>query len=178
VPLFRTMAIGQAMDDSTVTSRQADALLKTIAAISALLALAGLYAITAHAVSHQVRELGVRAALGAGPRRLGWFVVRRATWHIVLGLGAGAGLTLRGCGSSRTALCSASGFSIRGRSGSRRRPCCSSGHRLPVTRAACGQHRTDRSDAPSSFVNLRAAGMPHHRVDLNRWRVNTAFDRG
>ena len=117
VPLFRTMAIGQAMDDSTVTSRQADALLKTIAAISALLALAGLYAITAHAVSHQVRELGVRAALGAGPRRLGWFVVRRPTWHIVLGLGAGAGLTLRRCGSSRTALCSASRFSIRGRSG-------------------------------------------------------------
>ncbi len=93
VPLFRTMTLEQAMHDGNVTSSQSDALLKTIAVISALLALVGLYGVTAHAVSHQIRELGVRAAIGAGPRRLGWFVVRRAIWNLVLGVAAGAGLT-------------------------------------------------------------------------------------
>jgi putative ABC transport system permease protein len=93
VPLFRTMTLEQAMQEGNVTSRQSDALLKTIAVISALLALVGLYAVTAHAVSHQIRELGVRAAIGAGPRRLGWFVVRHAIRNIAFGVAAGAGLT-------------------------------------------------------------------------------------
>jgi putative ABC transport system permease protein len=93
VPLFRTMTLEQAMQEGNVTSRQSDALLKTIAVISALLALVGLYAVTAYGVSHQIRELGVRAAMGAGPRRLGWFVVRRAIRNVVLGVAAGAGLT-------------------------------------------------------------------------------------
>jgi putative ABC transport system permease protein len=93
VPLFRTMTLEQAMHEGNVTSSQSDALLKTIAVISALLALVGLYGVTAHAVSHQIRELGVRAAIGAGPRHLGWFVVRRAIWNILLGVAAGAGLT-------------------------------------------------------------------------------------
>ena len=93
VPLFRTMTLEQAMRESTVTGRQSDALLKTIAAISALLALVGLYAVTAHVVSYQIRELGLRAAMGAGPGRLGWFVFRHAIRNIALGVAAGAGLT-------------------------------------------------------------------------------------
>jgi ABC-type antimicrobial peptide transport system permease subunit len=93
VPLFRTMTLEQAMQESNATSRQSDALLKTITVISALLALIGLYAVTAHAVSHLIRELGVRAAIGAGPRQLGWLVLRRAVWNLVLGVAAGAGLT-------------------------------------------------------------------------------------
>jgi putative ABC transport system permease protein len=93
VPLFRTMTLERAVQEGNATSRQSDSLLKTITTISALLALVGLYAVTSHAVSQQIRELGVRAAIGAGPRRLGWLVLRRALWSILLGVTAGAGLT-------------------------------------------------------------------------------------
>jgi putative ABC transport system permease protein len=93
VPLFRTMTLEQAMEEGNVTGRQSEGLLTTVTVISALLALVGLYAVTAHAVSHQIRELGVRAAMGAGPRRLGGFVLRRALLHIAFGVATGAGLT-------------------------------------------------------------------------------------
>lgn len=63
------------------------------AVIALVLAVVGLYAITAYSVAQRTQEIGVRLALGAGTRDVWWLVTRRASGQLALGLligGAGA----------------------------------------------------------------------------------------
>lgn len=59
-----------------------------------VLAGVGLYGLTAFAVRRRLPELGIRSALGAGPRALVWSAVRGGVLHVVLGLGVGLALAL------------------------------------------------------------------------------------
>src|SRR5262249_52771890 len=65
-------------------------LLLTMAAVTALLAAAGIYGVTAYLVAQRTRELGVRMALGATPSRVVNELVRESM--IRVGLGCALGL--------------------------------------------------------------------------------------
>jgi putative ABC transport system permease protein len=82
---------------SLAEDRYRTLLIGIFAAAAALLAAIGLYGVIAQSVSHRIRELGIRIALGAGPRKL-VIAVMTETMHmttagIVLGLAISMAVT-------------------------------------------------------------------------------------
>lgn len=65
-------------------------MLALFAVVALRLAAIGTYAVTAHAVAAERREIGVRMALGSSTGGVGWVIVRR--WVTRIGLGITAGL--------------------------------------------------------------------------------------
>jgi putative ABC transport system permease protein len=59
-----------------------------------LLAIVGVYAVSAFAVTARTREIGIRTALGASRRRVIGLVLRNGTSAVVVGVAAGTALTL------------------------------------------------------------------------------------
>jgi predicted permease len=59
-------------------------------AVAMLLATAGIYALISFTLARRTREIGIRVALGAAPRRILTGVFSRAFWQIGLGVLAGA----------------------------------------------------------------------------------------
>jgi len=95
VPLYRIQTLAQAIRDADWNPRLSAQLANTLTLLCLLLTTVGLYGVTAHAVSLRRRELGIRMALGATPRRLAALVVSGARMPLGLGLllglaGAGA----------------------------------------------------------------------------------------
>ncbi len=68
------------------------AALAVVAAIILLFALIGIYALMSFAVTKRAREIGIRAALGANPRRIIVAIFSRAMTQIGIGVIAGAAL--------------------------------------------------------------------------------------
>ena len=68
-------------------------LFNTLASIALVMAMVGLYTVTAHAIALRRREIGVRIAVGAKSRQILWLVVRRAMVQLAIGLAAGIALT-------------------------------------------------------------------------------------
>ena len=90
LPLFRLRTLEQALRDASWNGRMSEAILWTIAIIALVLSTAGLFAVTSHAVERQMRDLGIRIALGARPPQVGWMVLRRVIRHLTLGTVVGA----------------------------------------------------------------------------------------
>jgi ABC-type antimicrobial peptide transport system permease subunit len=59
-----------------------------------LMAITGLYAVVAFTVTRRTREVGVRMALGASPRRVVWTMLREGAVQLGQGLLLGLALTL------------------------------------------------------------------------------------
>jgi putative ABC transport system permease protein len=57
--------------------------------IAMVLAMVGLYALTAHGVAQRNHEIGVRMALGAQSAQVVWLFVRRTVVQLTLGLALG-----------------------------------------------------------------------------------------
>ena len=74
LPLDRAMTMTEALRQARWTARISRVLLNGIGAIALLLALVGLYAVTAHSVRLRRKELGIRLALGATQRAVGALV--------------------------------------------------------------------------------------------------------
>ncbi len=71
--------------------------------VALLLSLAGIYAVLSFTVARRTREIGVRVALGASPRRVLAAIFRRPLTQVGLGVAAGAALIAIGMvGLSRT----------------------------------------------------------------------------
>ncbi|UCG88548.1 MAG: FtsX-like permease family protein [Gemmatimonadota bacterium] len=66
-------------------------LISLFSALALALAAAGIYGVISYFVVRRTRELGIRLALGAGPRGIITLVVRRALWIVGLGLLLGVG---------------------------------------------------------------------------------------
>lgn len=69
--------------------RVSTAVLLMFAAVGLVLAVIGTYAVTAHAVAAQRREIGIRLALGSSGSAIGWLVARDWMVPIVIGVGGG-----------------------------------------------------------------------------------------
>jgi predicted permease len=79
------------MDGDT---RIAVSLASSFAAIALVVAIAGIYGVTAFVVAGRTREIGIRLALGATPPDIRRSIVRPTMRVVGLGLGAGVGLAL------------------------------------------------------------------------------------
>ena len=62
--------------------------------VTCLLTVVGVYAVTSFAVTQRTREFGVRAALGASPRRLAREVLRSSLAPVWIGVAVGIGLAM------------------------------------------------------------------------------------
>jgi putative ABC transport system permease protein len=93
LPVSRVMPLEQALREASWNGRVSALILRALSAIALLMALVGLYAVTAHGAAQRTREIGVRIALGASPAAAAWMVLRRASKHVLLGMAAGVGAT-------------------------------------------------------------------------------------
>ena len=88
-------------------------LLAVVSAVAMLLSLAAIYAVMSFTVARRTREIGVRLALGASPRRLVVSVFARPLAQVGLGVAAGAVLTaVTGDSASPAALAGALAYAV------------------------------------------------------------------
>jgi hypothetical protein len=106
IPRIRTLAASvdptlqlldvRRLDDATGATREEYSywfgVAVTLSAITLMLSLAGIYSVMSFAVSRRTREIGVRVALGANPRRIVAGTLRRPLGQVLSGILAGAGL--------------------------------------------------------------------------------------
>jgi putative ABC transport system permease protein len=101
--LDQDLALGDLRTFETSASREGmgyavfGALFGVFAAAALLMAAVGLYGVMSQATGRRTREIGIRMALGATPRRVLTNVMRAGVWQLAiglsLGLGAGFGAT-------------------------------------------------------------------------------------
>ncbi len=90
IPLTDVLTADQLADSAVAGQRFQAALLGVFGSLAVLLAAAGIFGVTAQAVTARTAEVGVRMALGARPSSAAVLLIRRAL--AVCAIGAGAGL--------------------------------------------------------------------------------------
>jgi predicted permease len=85
VPVFNVRTIDEQIDRSMRTERTCAMLSSTFGILALVLSAVGLYGVMANAVSRRRKELGIRLALGAEPRRILRLVLGEAGFLIALG---------------------------------------------------------------------------------------------
>ena len=89
LPVYNVRTMEQRVDESLARRRFSTLLLGIFAALASGLAAVGIYGVVAFLVAQGTRELGIRMALGATPRRIGLLVVRQALLIALAGLALG-----------------------------------------------------------------------------------------
>jgi putative ABC transport system permease protein len=84
------------MANATAAPRFRTVLLVVFAVVALVLAIAGVYGVMAYTVTQRVPEIGLRVALGASPADVIGLVLRKGALLVVIGLVAGAALSLAG----------------------------------------------------------------------------------
>jgi putative ABC transport system permease protein len=77
------------LDDAVVTPRRRAVLLGLLGGLGLVLALVGIFGVTAYAVARRTQEIGVRMAFGATPGNVVGVMVRDSVWPVVIGVAAG-----------------------------------------------------------------------------------------
>jgi putative ABC transport system permease protein len=85
VALYRVRTLKQAVRDAQWNRHTSAVLADTVTYLSVLLAIVGLYAVTAQRVTLKTREIGLRMALGAGSLRIGSLIIRGLRVPLLLG---------------------------------------------------------------------------------------------
>ena len=94
IPVAKIEPMEQSVADTLARRRFTLLLLTIFAGIAAFLTAAGIYGLLANSVNARVRELGVRAAVGANSRNLTAMILREAAIATLPGIVAGAALFL------------------------------------------------------------------------------------
>ena len=89
VPVFNVRTVDEQIDRSMRTERTFAMLSSTFGILALALSAVGLYGVIANAVSRRTKELGIRLALGAEPRRIRRLVLSEAGLLVALGVAAG-----------------------------------------------------------------------------------------
>lgn len=89
MPLSSIQSLDDLIARSLAQPRFTMGLLFSFAVLALVLALLGIYGVTAYAVTQRNREIAVRVALGAGPRHVLWPIVRQGLALAVLGVALG-----------------------------------------------------------------------------------------
>jgi putative ABC transport system permease protein len=92
--LFNIRSMEQVVDAAVATPRAMAWLLSVFALAALMLAAIGVFGVMSHAVSQRTREIGVRMAIGASPRRMLGAILAEGLTQAALGLVAGALLSL------------------------------------------------------------------------------------
>jgi predicted permease len=89
VPTYEAKPLSEQLEKSLSQPRLIATSLLALTGIALLLAASGIYGVMSYAVSQQVREFGIRMALGAPPRNILKLVVVRALTLVGAGMGLG-----------------------------------------------------------------------------------------
>ncbi len=89
LPIFRARTLARVREDAVWNGRVSSRLITFLTFIAVFLSAIGLYAVTAHGVSQERQEIGIRVALGAGPRQIVGRVLGRLMLRTAGGFGAG-----------------------------------------------------------------------------------------
>lgn len=84
------------VDQSTRDTRFIAGLAGLIALLAALLAGIGLYGVMSYTVARRTRDIGIRMALGAAPKRILWLVLRETLLLVSIGVLLGVPLAIAG----------------------------------------------------------------------------------
>src|SRR5262249_33512988 len=84
------------VDDSLQTDRIVKQLSEAFGILAILLASVGLYGIMSYTVIRRTREIGIRLALGAEPRKVLLEILREALTLVLIGIGTGVPVALGG----------------------------------------------------------------------------------
>lgn len=87
--LYRAAPLTQLMENAVAAERMFRTLLQGFAAVALVLAMAGIYGVTAYWVAQRLPEMGIRLALGARPRAIFGLVVRQGAILTVIGTAIG-----------------------------------------------------------------------------------------
>jgi predicted permease len=92
LPLYSVGAARQLLQLAFLPPRLAVGALTVFGVLALILAITGIYGLSAYSVSRRVREIGIRVAVGAGPRDVLACVLRRMGWLVAIGSCAGLAL--------------------------------------------------------------------------------------
>jgi predicted permease len=112
LPVVSATTMAQYLETSLAAPRAVATFIGGLGALGLGLAAIGLYAVIAFAVSRQVREIGIRMALGAHRGQAVWTVSRRVGILVGAGTIAGLGLTLLAVLFLRAAAAPAPGITL------------------------------------------------------------------
>lgn len=86
VALYSVRTLAHAIDDAQWNRRVSSYLATTVCLLSALLAIVGLYAVTAQRVALRTQEIGLRMALGARGAQVAGVILAGLKWPLAFGL--------------------------------------------------------------------------------------------
>ncbi|HEY9518995.1 MAG TPA: FtsX-like permease family protein, partial [Gemmatimonadales bacterium] len=88
-PIYAVRTLAELRHTSLTTRRSNTTLITAFGALALLLAVVGVYGVVAYGVTLRAREMGIRAALGAGRADLVRLVLGEGMWVAVVGVGIG-----------------------------------------------------------------------------------------
>jgi putative ABC transport system permease protein len=86
------LTISDLMEGEYARTRMSLRLVGVLAAVALVLAVVGVYGVTAHGVQHRVREIGIRLALGVAPSAIRRMILSEGATLLTIGIAIGGGL--------------------------------------------------------------------------------------